>query len=87
MKKNEYLTLDLIGLSYFSELNTAPGGGTHTDGEAGLHGALDWRLLSGEWIQPPPAGVQSAVWELDRCPTHRHATYRFGGGLTTSNIK
>ena len=79
MKQDGHLTFGLIGVSSSSELDTAPGGGTHPDGAAGSHGAPDRRLLSRERVQPPAAGVRCAVWELDRHATHRHAPYRFGG--------
>lgn len=61
-----------------TELSAAPCSGPHLDGTPRLLGALDWWVFSRERLQPPSAGVQPSVWELDYCSPHWHATDRFG---------
>lgn len=60
-----------------TELSAAPCSGPHPDGTPRLICALDWWVFFRERLQPPSAGIQSSVRQLDYCTPHWHATFRY----------
>lgn len=71
-----FFFVNVLFLSRLTELGAAPGGGSYLNCSPRLHGAVNRRLLPGERLQPPSAGVQPSDWELEHCPSHWHSAHR-----------